>query len=215
MNLNKVSARLEEKAAVIRAITWCREKGLALAGLPYTDELAGPGGIHLQLLVPDAGFGREICEQALREGYRERDVVSHSIKVCPTDWFALASAQESTGHSNTRRYENFYTHCGMDWRTLLDMVDVDTCPICGHDVAPFAHQSVDLDARPSCDASKTAERLLAQLDDWATEFRTVEEVESEITLRFDADTRATAVRQYGIGFRDIRHVYQSLLEHNE
>jgi hypothetical protein len=47
-------------------------------------------GIHPRILAPK-GTAREHLEQALREGYRERDVVTHSVLICPTAWFGEAN----------------------------------------------------------------------------------------------------------------------------
>lgn len=59
-----------------------------LAGLPYEDELAGQGGIHLEILA-HADTSEETIKQAIRAGYSERDVVSHSTLICPAEWFIV------------------------------------------------------------------------------------------------------------------------------
>ena len=89
MKLKKRCAVRDEKERIIRAIRWCREHHMALAGLPFDDPLVGEKGIHLEIIAPE-GSERPILEQALREGYDERDVVSHSVVIVPAAWFEEA-----------------------------------------------------------------------------------------------------------------------------
>lgn len=92
MQLHKTNAAPDSKEWAVRAITWCRKHGLAFAGLPYDAELAGPDGVSLALLVPP-GTDRPIIEQALREAYREQDIVRHQVVVCPVSWFQAAKPE--------------------------------------------------------------------------------------------------------------------------
>jgi hypothetical protein len=75
------------RKSTIREIAWGRKHHHLFAGLPYTDELRGPNGIHLEIIAPEGTLGEQM-EQAIKEGYRTLDVVSHSVMVCPVDWFS-------------------------------------------------------------------------------------------------------------------------------
>lgn len=89
MRLNKRNAQSNEKPRLIRSIVWCRRNHSLFGGHPFIEQLAGPSGILLELIVPPSTDRLDI-EQALREAYRERDVVSHSVVVCPVSWFSEA-----------------------------------------------------------------------------------------------------------------------------
>ncbi len=91
MKLNKMKAKNEDKDRILRAIGWCQRFGQALNGFYYDDPLAGADGIHLVIIVPE-GTDAEACNEALEQGYHQRDVVSHSVVECPADWFGLAEA---------------------------------------------------------------------------------------------------------------------------
>jgi hypothetical protein len=92
IKLNKRAVGDDEKSATIRTIRWCNQHHQKLAGLPYSDDLAGSSGISLEIIAPP-GTTREHLEQALREGYRERDVSKHSVVECPQEWFVEANEQ--------------------------------------------------------------------------------------------------------------------------
>lgn len=86
--LHKRTAKPEEESQLRRQITWSRKHGELYAGLPGDMQLSGSDGVHLSLLVTEElGRSRELLTQALREAYRERDVVSHEVVVCPISWF--------------------------------------------------------------------------------------------------------------------------------
>lgn len=76
----------------LRTIGWCKRNHLTLAGLPYEDNLAGSDGISIEIITPP-GMSREMLEQAVREGYSERDVVRHRILECPVGWFMEADGK--------------------------------------------------------------------------------------------------------------------------
>lgn len=86
MRLNKVPALPEDKDRVIAQIRRCRSWGQLLNGLPYNDDLAGCDGIHLEVIAPH-NTAQGTLEFAIREGRAKRDVMSHSVLLCPTDWF--------------------------------------------------------------------------------------------------------------------------------
>lgn len=90
MKLNRSKANEDEKPRVLHAMEFCELFGQCLEGFPFNDELAGPDGIHLQLLVPP-GVDDSECENALELGYSQQDVVSHSVLECPDEWFAQAN----------------------------------------------------------------------------------------------------------------------------
>ncbi|MEM0830996.1 hypothetical protein J4V19_24370, partial [Escherichia coli] len=82
MQLNRYTARESDKGRVLRTIGWCKRNHLTLAGLPYDDNLVGNDGISIEIITPP-GMSREMLEQAVKEGYSERDVVRHRILECP------------------------------------------------------------------------------------------------------------------------------------
>lgn len=90
--LNLRKAKDEDKCRIIRTIRHCRRHHQLLAGYPYGDEITGPNGILLELIVPE-GTSSDMCRQALKMGYQERDVERHSVLVCPVQWFMEADGQ--------------------------------------------------------------------------------------------------------------------------
>ena len=92
MQLNRYTARESDKSRILRTIGWCKRNHLTLAGLPYEDNLAGSDGISIEIITPP-GMSREMLEQAVREGYSERDVVRHRILECPVGWFMEADGK--------------------------------------------------------------------------------------------------------------------------
>ncbi|CEF32306.1 conserved hypothetical protein [Xenorhabdus nematophila str. Websteri] len=82
MQLNRYTARESDKSRILRIIGWCKRNHLTLAGLPYDDNLSGSEGISLEIITPP-GMSREMLEQAVKEGYSERDVIRHRILECP------------------------------------------------------------------------------------------------------------------------------------
>lgn len=94
VRLNKRIAQKDERPNIVHNIRWCRKHHQSLAGLPFIDDAASGSGIELNLIVP-SGTSREHIEQALREGYRERDVIRHGVIECPTGWFAQAKVNNT------------------------------------------------------------------------------------------------------------------------
>lgn len=92
MQLNRYTARESDKGRVLRTIGWCKRNHLTLAGLPYDDNLVGNDGISIEIITPP-GMSREMLEQAVKEGYSERDVVRHRILECPIGWFIEADGK--------------------------------------------------------------------------------------------------------------------------
>lgn len=89
MQLKMRKATEDERDSILRTLEWCEGHNVKLDGLPYDDQLAGPGGIHLNLLV-SPGTSKERIEAALKQGYRERDVVYHTVTEVPEAWFEAA-----------------------------------------------------------------------------------------------------------------------------
>lgn len=59
-------------------------------GLPYGDDLAGPGGIHATLYCNEQHVeDRDMLRKCLSAIRAKRDVVSHTIFVIPTEWKEL------------------------------------------------------------------------------------------------------------------------------
>lgn len=81
----KILSTPEDFEYVQRVLMWSNKIG-SFAGLAYNDELAGPGGIHLELQVTE-DTPEEQIQKALNEAYYERDVVSHSVRISPKEWF--------------------------------------------------------------------------------------------------------------------------------
>ncbi|EGA8339135.1 hypothetical protein ACW6AV_003459 [Edwardsiella piscicida] len=92
MQLNRYTAKESDKNRIIRMIGWCKRNSLSLAGLPYDDSFSGPEGIDVEIITPPR-MSREMLEQAIREGYSERDVVRHRIVECPLAWFMEAEGK--------------------------------------------------------------------------------------------------------------------------
>lgn len=89
MKLDKRNARDDQEDMVINIIRNCRKTNQYLAGLPYKEHSVSMNKINLQVIAPE-GTTRMQCEQALREGNKDRNVVMHSILTCPPNWFRKA-----------------------------------------------------------------------------------------------------------------------------
>lgn len=85
MRTKRVKARPEQEVHIRDAVKFCEKHRLSFAGFPFLDGLMGLRGIHLELLVPP-GTPDEQIQVALREAYRERDVVKHDVVECPPEW---------------------------------------------------------------------------------------------------------------------------------
>lgn len=86
MKLNKQNATNTDKGRVKYGISFCGRHNQELNGFAYNDDLAGPNGIHLELLVTERAED-DACKEALALGYANFDVVSHAVLVCPPSWF--------------------------------------------------------------------------------------------------------------------------------
>jgi len=214
MQLHKTIASSEEKDAVIRKIKWCQENHLAFAGLPYTDNPAGPDGIHLEILVPE-NFGREICEQALREGYRERNVLSHSVKVCPTEWFQSVATAKQSGTEGEQRFVNHYRHCDIAWTSSWSCMCNDRCTVCNKEIEPYESTVVDTSVNHGVAGAdhEKVETFLNWLSAKACYHHGIEDVMEDIGTSFDPDVVSNAIKHYGVGFDSVEQVYQSMREH--
>lgn len=92
MQIKASKAHPDDHERTVRILRDCARYGTLLKGLPYDDPLAGPGGIELVLLVPE-GTDKAALAAAIKEGYRQRDVVRHRTLVCPISWFDEAGLQ--------------------------------------------------------------------------------------------------------------------------
>ncbi len=97
MQIKASKAHPDDHDHIVRTMRFCAKNGELLKGYPYDDPLAGSAGIELVLLVPE-GTSKAACEAAIKEGYRQRDVVRHRTVVCPASWFAEAGIVPPSAH---------------------------------------------------------------------------------------------------------------------
>lgn len=74
-----------DEARVRSAVAWNRRWGESFAGLYYDDELAGPDGTSIQLLVTEDTPDEQI-QQAEQEAQDSQDVVALLALVVPAEW---------------------------------------------------------------------------------------------------------------------------------
>lgn len=86
----KIYSKPEDFDHVQYVMRWANQIG-TFAGLAYLDELAGPGGIYLELQAHE-DTPEEQIQKALAEAYNERDVVSHAVRISPKEWLEVKDA---------------------------------------------------------------------------------------------------------------------------
>lgn len=82
---NTVHAKASDKSRVISTSAWCYRHNQTLAGLPYFDDLDGPDGISLGIMITK-DTPEKVIQDAIREGYIRHDVVRHYVMICPEEW---------------------------------------------------------------------------------------------------------------------------------
>lgn len=83
----KIYSKPEDFEHVQYVMRWVNQMG-TFAGLPYLDELAGAGGIYLELQAHE-DTPEEQIQRALAEAYSQRDVVSHAVRISPKEWLEV------------------------------------------------------------------------------------------------------------------------------
>lgn len=84
-----IKARKEDKARYIRAIKWGHKHGHTFNGFYYDEELAGPGGMSYEILIPSGTKNQDI-ENAIRQMWDEQDVVGFTCVYIPREWIEEA-----------------------------------------------------------------------------------------------------------------------------
>lgn len=79
------SATQEDKARVMRAISWGHQHGLSLNGLYYDEELAGPDGATHWIFTTE-GTPNEQIEGAIRQLDTDHDSVGFTVMRIPQAW---------------------------------------------------------------------------------------------------------------------------------
>lgn len=83
----KIYSEPEHFDHVQDVMRWANKIG-TFAGLAFDDDLAGMGGIHLELQAHE-DTPEEQIQKALAEAYHERDVVSHAVRISPKEWLEV------------------------------------------------------------------------------------------------------------------------------
>ena len=83
----KIYSEPEDFDHVQYVMSWSLRVG-TFAGLAFDDDLAGIGGIHLELQAHE-DTPEEQIQKALSEAYSQRDVVSHAVRISPKEWLEV------------------------------------------------------------------------------------------------------------------------------
>jgi hypothetical protein len=81
-------ATSDDQDRVVANMSWCKRHGVIAGGWPFGDDLAGPGGIHVELFM--TGNATDRAPSVIDIIKSSRDVLAASVTVCPPSWFMVS-----------------------------------------------------------------------------------------------------------------------------